>query len=398
MKDILRDTENKRILIWGYGREGKSTESFLKRCAKPASVSIYEGDRVGIDDDKYDLIVKSPGIRMDEDDPKYTSQTQLFLEAYRDRVIGITGTKGKSTTSMLLYTVLSKCTDRPVLLLGNIGKPCLDSYGEVTKDTIVVYEMSCHQLAHLTVSPHIAVFLNLYEEHLDYYDTVDRYFEAKAHIAANQISGDIFYAGENVPKIETLADTTIIGQKDVGEYEMLIPGAHNRYNAEFVFRIATECFGCDPDKVKRVLSETPGLPHRLEYSGRRGDVTYYDDSISTIPEAAISSLESIPEAKTVLLGGMDRGIDYTKLTDYIPAHPEYNYICMYASGRRIYDTGVISTLSNTYYEEDLKAAVKRAEEITDKGAIILSPASASYDHFKNFEERGDCFKSLIMIG
>ena len=398
MKDILRDIENKRILIWGYGREGKSTESFLKRCAKPASVSIYEGDRVGIDDDKYDLIVKSPGIRMDEDDPKYTSQTQLFLEAYRDRVIGITGTKGKSTTSMLLYTVLSKCTDRPVLLLGNIGKPCLDSYGEVTKDTIVVYEMSCHQLAHLTVSPHIAVFLNLYEEHLDYYDTVDRYFEAKAHIAANQISGDIFYAGANVPKIGTLADTTIIGQKDVGEYEMLIPGAHNRYNAEFVFRIATECFGCDPDKVKRVLSETSGLPHRLEYSGRRGDVTYYDDSISTIPEAAISSLESIPEAKTILLGGMDRGIDYNKLTDYIPAHPEYNYICMYASGRRIYDTGVISTLPNTYYEEDLKAAVKRAEEITDKGAIILSPASASYDHFKNFEERGDCFKSLIMIG
>ena len=94
---------------------------------------------------------------------------------------------------------------------------------------------------------------------------------------------------------------------------------------------------------------------------------------------------------------MDRGIDYDKLTDYIEKHPEYNYICMYASGKRIYDTGVISSLPYVYYEEDLEAAVKKAEEITSKGAIILSPAAASYDHFKNFEERGDCFKKLIMI-
>jgi UDP-N-acetylmuramoylalanine--D-glutamate ligase len=94
---------------------------------------------------------------------------------------------------------------------------------------------------------------------------------------------------------------------------------------------------------------------------------------------------------------MDRGIDYTKLTDYIVDHPEYNYICMYASGRRVYDTGVISSLPNTYYEQDLEAAIRTAERITDRGAIILSPAAASYDHFKNFEERGDCFKKLIMI-
>ncbi len=398
MKDILRDIENKRILIWGYGREGKSTEAFLKDCAKPLSIDIYEGDREGIDEDKYDLIVKSPGIRMDEDDPKYTSQTQIFLEAYRDRIIGITGTKGKSTTSMLLYTVLSKCTDRPVLLLGNIGKPCLDSYREVTKDTIVVYEMSCHQLAHLTVSPHIAVFLNIYEEHLDYYDTLKRYFEAKAHIASNQKQSDIFYVGSNVPHIDTEAKVRVIDDGVDYGYELLIPGVHNRFNAEFVYRIATEVYGCDPNAVRKSLAEAKGLPHRLEYVCRKGEVTYYDDSISTIPEAAIGALKSIPDACTILLGGMDRGIDYSKLTDYIPAHPEYNYICMYASGRRIYDTGVISTLPNTYYEEDLKAAVKKAEEITDKGAIILSPASASYDHFKNFEERGDCFKGLIMIG
>ncbi len=389
--------DDKKILIWGYGREGKSTEEFLKRNAHPAIVDIYEGDRAGIKEEDYDLIFKSPGIRMDEDDPKYTSQTQVFLEAHRDKVIGITGTKGKSTTSTLMYSVLSRCTGRPVILLGNIGKPCLDYYDEVTDDTIVVYEMSCHQLAHATVSPHVAVFLNLYEEHLDYYDTLDRYFEAKAHIALNQQKGDVFYVGSNVPHIDTDAEVNVIAPEDVAEYDLLIPGAHNRYNAEFVYRIATEVYGCDGDEVRQALSETKGLPHRLEYVGRKGDVTYYDDSISTIPEAAISALESIPDAATILIGGMDRGIDYTKLTDYIPAHPEYRYICMYASGKRIYDTGVISTLPNVYYEEDLEAAVKKAVEITRKGAVILSPASASYDHFKNFEERGDCFKKLVMI-
>ena len=389
--------DGKKILIWGYGREGKSTEEFLKRNATPSVIDIYEGDRAGIDESSYDLIFKSPGIRMDEDDPKFTSQTEVFLQAHRDKVIGITGTKGKSTTSMLMHHVLSECTDRPVLLLGNIGKPCLDHYDEITEDTIVVYEMSCHQLAHTDVSPHVAVFLNLFEEHLDYYDTVDRYFAAKAHIAQNQTAGDRFYVGSNVPHIDTKASVTVIEEGIEYGYDLRIPGAHNRYNAEFVYRIATEVYGCDCDEVRRSLSEAKGLPHRLEYVGNKNGVTFYDDSISTIPEAAIGALGSIPDACTVLLGGMDRGIDYTKLTDYIMQHPEYNYICMYASGKRIYDTDVISTLENTYYEDDLEAAVKKAIEITQKGAVILSPASASYDHFKNFEERGDCFKKLVMI-
>ena len=393
MNDITDSFNNKRILIWGYGREGKSTEAFLGRCTHPACVDIYEGDRDGIDEDKYDIIFKSPGIRMDDDHPGYTSQTQVFMEAFRDQVIGITGTKGKSTTSMLMHAVLSECTGRPVLLLGNIGSPCLDHYENVTEDTIIVYEMSCHQLAHLTIAPHIAVFLDLYEEHLDYYDTMERYFAAKSHITTGQIAGDHFYAGDNVPHIDTAADTIVIGRNDVREYELRLPGDHNRYNAEFVYRIATEQYGCDPDAVKAAMAVQKGLPHRLEYVGKRGDVTYYDDSISTIPEAAISALESIPQARTVLIGGMDRGIDYSKLTGY----PEYNYICMYASGKRIYDTDVISTLPYVYYAKDLEAAVRKAEEITTDGAVILSPASASYDHFKNFEERGDCFKRLIMV-
>ena len=146
----------------------------LKRQANPSlglELTVFQGKRDEIDEDAYDYIIKSPGIVAWDLSDKFTSMTDLFLSEFSGQVIGITGTKGKSTTSSLLYTVLSKCTDRPALLVGNIGLPALDYYGSITDDTIIVFEMSCHQLAHAAISPHIAVFLNLYEEHLDYYQT-----------------------------------------------------------------------------------------------------------------------------------------------------------------------------------------------------------------------------------
>ena len=251
--DIISELNGKRILIWGYGREGKATEHFLQRCVKPASVDIFEGKKEEIDEDDYDFIIKSPGIVMNEENPKYTSETELFLQQFRDQVIGITGTKGKSTTSAMLYTVLKACSGRPVLLLGNIGQPCLDYFEEVTEDTIIVYEMSCHQLAHTNVSPHIAIFLNLYEEHLDYYGTVEKYFEAKSHIAAYQKSGDYFFVGENVPQIDTKAQRTVLHQPKGVHYELKLAGEHNQYDAQFVERVA-ELLGCEKEAVLKSMA------------------------------------------------------------------------------------------------------------------------------------------------
>ena len=386
---------DKRILVWGYGREGKSTEAFLKRCCKPASVEIFEGKREDIDEDRYDYIFKSPGIVMEDDDPKYTSQTQVFMEEYGSQTVGITGTKGKSTTSSLLYTVLNACSKKETLLMGNIGLPCLDYFDHIGKETIVVYELSCHQLAHLNVSPHIAVFLNLFEDHLDYYHTMEKYFAAKTHVALYQTENDAFYVGDNVPLFDTKATKTIISSTKKYDYELSIQGDHNRYNAEFVYRIATEQFGCDPKKVKETLKIFKGLAHRLELIATVGGVEFYDDSISTIPQATISAATSLKNAKTLLIGGMDRGIDYDILENFIAGHKEYNYILMYETGRRIReeltdDTGVFCT-------EDLKEAVSLAKKITREGeAVILSPAAASYGYFKNFEERGDVFKQLVI--
>lgn len=391
---VREELGNKRILIWGYGREGQSTSHFLKRCAKPASVEVFEGKREDIDEEKYDLIFKSPGIPMDEDNPKYTSQTEIFLKEYRDQVVGITGTKGKSTTSAMLYHTLKECTDKNVILLGNIGEPCLDYFDEIDDNTIVVFEMSCHQLAHIDVSPRVAVFLNLYEEHLDYYGTMDKYFNAKSHITSYQKDGDFFFKGDNVPSISTSAEITTIKQTDVSDYQLSILGKHNNYNAEYVYRIATQIFNADRSEVKKAMSTFTGLAHRLEFVGNYDGIDYYDDSISTIPTAAIGALNSVDNAETILLGGMDRGINYDVLIEFIKAHEEYKYIMSYDSGKRIFEQ--VKGNANCYYEADLEKAVALAKKITSKNrACLLSPASASYGYFKNFEQRGEIFKEYV---
>ena len=391
-KAMYKKFDDKRILIWGFGREGQSTKRFLEKHCSPCLVDVYEGDRDGIKEDDWDFIIKSPGIVMDDDDPKYTSQTRIFLETYRDNTVGITGTKGKSTTSAMLHHVLEKAGKKTVLL-GNIGEPCLDHFGTIDDDTIVVFEMSCHQLAHVTVSPHVAVFLNLFEEHLDYYKTFERYFAAKANITKYQTEDDILYAGENVPVLDTRAKTVRIGASDAPSYNLKILGHHNDLNAHFVYRIASEVYGIDEKTIKDALSSFTGLAHRLQHIGTLDGIDYYDDSISTIPSAAIEAMAAVPNAKTILIGGMDRGIDYSVLIDHINSNTEYNYIFSYASGKRIYES--VNRTGNCIYKETLDEAVAYAKSITPAGcAVILSPASASYGYFKNFEERGDVFKGL----
>ncbi len=392
---IIEKLNGKNILIWGYGKEGKSTEQFLYKYCNDFSVKVYEGDRDGIEEDDFDLIIKSPGIVMSDENPKYTSQTELFLEQFRDEVIGITGTKGKSTTSAILYTVLKECSGRNVILLGNIGSPCLDYFEEITNDTIIVYEMSCHQLAHTKVSPHIAVFLNLYEEHLDYYKTIDNYFAAKNNITKYQTKDDYLFLGIDVPQIDTNAIVIKILKQCRKEFNLSILGEHNEYNAQFAYSIAVDLFGLSEKDVLNSMHIFKGLPHRLEYIGKIDDIFYYDDSISTIPEATINAINSISNVQTVLLGGMDRKINYDSLVEFIRKNRQLQFICFYASGKRIFQS--VNGCSNCHYVADLKNGVLLAKKITEKGkACILSPASASYGYFKNFEERGEIFKKYVL--
>ncbi len=279
--------------------------------------------------------------------------------------------------------------------MGNIGKPCFDYIADMTEDAIAVFELSCHQCQRLQADPHVAVFLNLYEDHLDRYEVMDRYFDAKKGITKHQSEEDYLFLGTEVPALSTRAKVTAIDPGAVDYYDLRIPGEHNQFNSQFVYEIATKIYGCDGEAVKKALASFTGLPHRLQFAGKIDGIDYYDDSISTIPEATIQACNSVGNTKTVLVGGMDRGIEYDILIDFMREHQNLNFILAYASGKRIYEA--VKELNNTWYVEDLDAQVRLAKEITPAGsAVIMSNAAASYGYFKNFEDRGDYFKQIIV--
>ena len=394
---ITEKFDNKSVLIWGYGIEGKSTEGFLKKYCKPSKIEIFEGKPEELKEEGYDFIIKSPGIPGDYPDEKYTSQTELFLEEFRDRVIGITGTKGKSTTTSMLYHVLSNLISNRVVLVGNIGIPCLDYYEEMSSDSqaIAVMEMSCHQLNNVRVSPHFAVFLNLYEEHLDYYKTFEKYALAKMNIGKYQVPGDKIFVGESVPRLNMRGLEYRIPEFDERRYDLKILGQHNQWNAEFVKKVCVSGLKLNEDDTISEIEKFEGLPHRLEFIGNVDGIDYYDDSISTIPLATINACKSIPNIKIAIIGGMDRGIGYEELIKFIKEARDIIFLCAYATGERIYEEA--ERPFNCKKVKDIDEALEVVLKYADSGdAVVLSPAAASYGYFKNFAERGDYFKKKIL--
>lgn len=395
---IVEQLENKRILIWGYGREGKSSEAFIKKHANPKSIEIVNGSYEDVKEKECDLILKSPGFPCFVEDKRIISQTSLFVSEFKNQIIGITGTKGKSTTSSMLYSVLCAC-GKDTILVGNIGFPCLDFYDVITEETYVVFEMSAHQLQRQEESPHIGVFLNLFEDHLDYYGSMKRYFRAKENVVCHQTESDYAILGSKFPeelsKIETKGKRKVFVEEEIDlDIPMKLKGEHNKFNAAIVQYIAGELLGCDLKKVNQAISSFEGLKHRLENIGVVNGVTYYNDSISTICESAIHAVNSTPNVSVVLIGGEERGISYKPLEKFIMDKKEIHFILMYQTGKRIYDE--LQEKDNCIYIETLDKAVKKAKELAKVGeACIMSPAAASHDAFMNFEDRGDTYTKLV---
>ncbi len=447
MIDYIRQRiQDKRVLILGFGREGQSTLKLFLEAGTAAQLAV--GDQkilttedVGSEDitlccgkdyqsymDDYDLVMKSPGIVLERDISEYkaeiVSQMQLMFEFYRDRIIGITGTKGKSTTTTLLYHIMKEA-GIPVILAGNIGIPVFDIVHDIAEDSVLVLELSCHQLEYMTVSPKWGILLNIYEEHLDHYGTLDKYVASKEKIYVNQKDGDVLYVHPSVkPRdgeciaTQILVDAIDITQENrvslcdtkivYGEREFVIPteqisllGAHNYLDIAFVYGLCCDRGITDEQFLKGLKSYVP-LPHRLQYVGTVDGVAYYDDSISTIDETTIQALNTIGNADTVLIGGMERDISYVNLERYLSESTVAHIILMEATGKRIYRE-IMENMpefigkERLYLVEHLEDAVKVAKEVTKKGcSCILSPAAASYGIFKNFEERGDVFQKLVL--
>lgn len=294
-----------------------------------------------------------------------------------------------------------------MLFGGNIGLPIFDITDQIHPRTIVVFELSCHQLEYAHYAPSKAILLNLYEDHLDHYGTVEKYWHAKENIYRNQSISDTLFCNPEFLPAPGQCKATVVkvksGDLPFASFDELegvtLRGTHNLFNTAFVYDVCKR-YNISDDDFIRALSTFKTLAHRLQFIGSLDGVDYYDDSISTTVESAISAIKAIPNAGTILLGGMDRGIDYDPLVEFLQTRTLENIILMYDSGKVILDklTAVASPefMSHVHYIEELKDACQFSKEHASKGtAVILSPAAASYGHFKNFEQRGDFFKEQI---
>lgn len=439
---IFQAWQNKSILILGFGLEGQSTLRFLRKHFPDKEIFIADRDSKlpeqhpdlkqvsWITGKKYldkvtefDVIIKSPGVALREaKNSLITSQTDIFLQQFRKQVIGVTGTKGKSTTASLIHHIIQKQFPDS-LFIGNIGTPPLDKYSEIGSHAPVVHEISAHQLQHIHVAPHIAVFMNLFEEHLDHFGSKEQYFEAKRNILLRQnnddrsvlnaeetLNGNLDACGNYPAHVYRFAlnkgeevhawienqEIIYASEGDTTRFALhnfKLPGKHNQLNAMAAVIVAKQ-LGIRDDLITGALSTFNGLPHRLEQIAVKDGITFYNDAISTVPETTLQALKTLPDTHTLILGGFDRGIEYASLLKFLKSSAVQQLIFTGPAGKRMQKH--YKGNQHAVSLDDMQEIVNHAHQNTPSGKIcLLSPAAASYDRYKNFEERGNAYRKAI---
>ena len=450
INSIVSFLKNKKILILGFGREGKSSLNFINTYLPNADITIADKNNIDVPENphistiigenylnslnEFDIILKSPGISLKDvsvNKTKISSQLDLFLKYSTIKTIGVTGTKGKTTTSTLIYNILNAHT-KNCFLLGNIGVPVFECLSSITSNSIAVIEMSSHQLEFMTHSPNISIITNFYQEHLDHYLSYEHYIDAKLNIFKYQKKSDwsIFNIDQHEysSKIlnSTCGNTCKISLNNYGNSNLFLDnnfniiqninnktnkyfcvkdlnknliGKHHFYDILFAFAVCN-ILSIDTHEIKAILEQFNGIPHRMEYVGKFKNIFFYNDSIATIPAAVINAVNSLQKVDTLIIGGMDRGIDYTEFIQFLANSNIGNIICLYETGKKIaniLNLEYYNLKSKIYVASDLEDAVNLAFIHTKNDHIcLLSPAAASYGYFKNFEERGNMFKKYVL--
>lgn len=446
--------KDKNIAVLGFGIEGQSVVDFLETI--PCKITVLdEREQAYFDEESlyaykqrgmefkfgkianlegFDLVFRSPGFHVElkmlqetrEKGTKITSATKLFFDLCPCPIIGVTGTKGKGTTSTLIYEMLKK-EEYDAYLGGNIGIPPLSFLHKLTKDSKVVLELSSFQLADLHNSPHVAVLLMTTSEHLDYHTDVNEYIEAKRNILRYQISTDFAvinkdYPASNESDITTDAfvykvsreqeveqgcfvknDSIVLKMHGTEEEildtkEIALPGRHNLENVCAAI-VAALCAGATLKSIIPVAKSFRGLEHRIEYVATIKGVRYFDDSFSTTPETAIAAIEAFTEPKILILGGSTKNSDFTELGNVISKSNSIKAIIGIGDEwvkikEHIRGKGPqIKIIEGAESMQDVVGAASEVGEIGD--VVLLSPACASFGMFRNYKERGDQFKQEV---
>lgn len=357
----------------------------------------------------FDMVVRAPGIapRKISTHGKIWSATNEFFAKCAEKsvpIIGVTGTKGKGTTCSLIASIL-RAAGKTVHLVGNIGQPALEALAEIAPDDIVVYELSSFQLWDLERSPQVAVVLMVEPDHLDVHGNFEEYVSAKANITAHQTANDTLVFNQN-NAISTQIAAQSVAKKvpypfAIDEFadSLQIPGAHNRENAAAALA-ATREFAIDPEMIRRGLASFTGLPHRLKLIRECGGVRYYDDNYSSAPGATLAAVRAFDVPEVLILGGYDRGVDLKDLTVQLSQQPNLAHIILIGeTGARLEEFLVAQGYGNVTRLEGKPSMREIVAAATEKavpgGVVIMSPACASFDMFKNFADRGDQFVAEI---
>jgi len=428
-----------RIAILGFGREGKSILRFLKKnhgrdeiwildsnnnLKTPPGVKRILGKHYLRDLAAFNLIYCSPGIplnlpqiaRIRRKGVPFSSLTKLFFELATKRtrnIIGVTGTKGKGTTSTLLYEMLKRA-GKEVFLVGNIGTPALSVISKLTKDSWIVYELSSFQLQNLTQSPHIALVTETFPDHQDSHRTLREYYAAKANIVRYQKKNDFaFY-------FKHQAMSRAIGGKSKGRKHAVdergfslfraehlkIPGLHNFKNAVLAATVAG-ALDIPKTTILRAVKLFRGLEHRLEFVKKvmvrqthhknKSAIYFYNDSASTNPHTTAAALRAFPAIQKVLIiGGQDKNLNYTPLAKAVRYEKNLSALVLMGENRKKIARALKGTRAPLQFARNLREAVVRARRaLPDGGVVLFSPGATSFDMFRDYRDRGEQFKKLV---
>ena len=410
-----------KIVIAGFGVEGQSNLRYFREKFPEADFLVAD-EREKVDNlpenvayqtgfsglENADLIVRSPSLppKKIKTSGQIWSSTNEFFANCPATIIGVTGTKGKGTTCSFISSILH-AVDKTVHLVGNIGVPALDILPKIEKNDIVVYELSSFQLWDLQKSPHVAVVLMIEPDHLNVHADFNDYLAAKANIAKFQTADDYVVYNSQNEFSSSIADTSSAQKK---EYPFVLsdditsairlPGKHNIDNAcAAIAAVKSILPNVSDDEIKRGLSEFTGLPHRLKFVAEKYGVKYYDDSISTTPGSAIAALKAFAEPKILILGGSDKGADYSELAKEIDRQ---NVRLVIINGANADEIREVLREENVDCEivqlnmAGMKEVTESAKNKAQSGdVVILSPAAASFDMFKSYSDRGEQFVAAV---
>ena len=449
---MMKAQEKQKILVIGAGLSGLAAARAMKKRghivfiqdrrtidalggkASQELAHICEACYFGVnppEDSRFDMLILSPGVSPElplvkekkEEGAEITGELELAYRLSKGRFIAITGTNGKTTTTSLVGRIFETAGEK-THVTGNIGLPVISCVEEAGEDDVFVTEVSSFQLETArTFHPAISAILNLTPDHLDRHHTFEEYGRVKAKIFENQGPGDFLIINKDDPRCYRLADTCPCRKVPFSRKEQLpfgafvdrgwivirdeekrvelvrtedlrIIGDHNVENALAASAIAY-FFGIDPLAIRQALKSFPGVSHRIEYCGEIAGVKYYNDSKGTNVDATITALKAIRQNILLIAGGDAKGQDFRSLAEALPGRVK-TLILMGRDGHLIAEAAKKAGFSDYIYCKDMRESVSQACAMADQGdTVLLSPACASWDMYKNYEERGDDFKACV---